>query len=118
MSGVLTGAFGFHTGLDDPPAWWRVQLGAPSRLYELRLYNRVDNATCAARFSLFAIDVAVNAQAPFQTVFKRDGLLAPEMDNPIKITFDEPPVAAIVRIRLLEPQLLHLDEVEVFGTPP
>jgi len=43
--GVKDGKYGFHPWLDKDP-WWQVDLGAPTDIASVVVYNRLDYAPC------------------------------------------------------------------------
>lgn len=118
VSGVLTGAYSFHTS-DDDGAWWAVDLGESCEIVEVRIYNRTDNDHVAERFSRFAIAVSPQTNDTFTTVFVRNDQSLPSLAGvPFSWSPPEPLHGRCVRIALLGRNFLHLDQVEIFGRRP
>ncbi len=115
LSGRLTGHYQFHTELDES-AWWQVTLPAPQLIAEIRIFNRIDDEGCARRLRRFVIEgrhtdggwVELYRHLSDAPVGGIDG--APFIHNPVA-----PLRLSVMRIRLLEPGLLHLDQVEAYG---
>ncbi len=116
VSGVVNGGKQFHTDHDDGP-WWRVDLGAPHRLHEVRLFNamgeNVDRANhVVIELSVDGAEWTLGLQRQDQHAFGgADG-------RPLRWLPTAPPIARHVRLSLprgagREP--LHLDQVAVFG---
>lgn len=47
--------FAFHTGVENQP-WWEVCLDEGAVVYEVRIFNRIDNMGCSERAFRFRID--------------------------------------------------------------
>lgn len=117
VDGKILGIGKFHTAVEDSP-WWEVDLGDPYEIAEVRIFNRLDNAAIASRASYLAIEIGME-RFDLAEAFKR------ELDEPFGGIDGNPlvfrPSAAIlgrfVRIRLLRPGCLHLDQVQVYGEP-
>lgn len=115
LNGVIDGRGKFHTDLEDTP-WWRVDLGAVHGIREVRLFNRMELPGIAARANRLAIDIGFDPEH-FIEVFRR------ESDEPFGGVDGHPLVFApsipipgrFVRVRLMERNYLHLDQVEVYG---
>ena len=116
VNGVIHGGKQFHTDHEQNP-WWRVDLGAPHRIHEVRVFNalgeNIDRARhIAIELSLDGTNWAVAYRRPDAHSFGgADGRPLRWLPNPI-------PVARHVRLSLPpengdEP--LHLDQVAVFG---
>ena len=112
---MIDGRGKFHTDLEDTP-WWRVDLGAVHGIREVRLFNRMELPGIAARANRLAIDIGFDPEH-FIEVFRR------ESDEPFGGVDGHPLVFApsipipgrFVRVRLMERNYLHLDQVEVYG---
>ncbi len=115
LNGVIDGRGKFHTGLDDVP-WWQVDLGAVHGIGTVKLFNRMDVSGAAERANRLAIDIGFDPERLIE-VFRR------ESEAPFGGADGQPLVFApaipipgrFVRIRLLERNYLHLDQVEVYG---
>jgi hypothetical protein len=114
VNGLVTGTYGFHTGVDDPP-WWMVDLEARYRLAEIWVFNRLDTATTLQHFRVF-----VSADGREWTLLadhSSDGNYGGAWGEPLIITLSGNTVARFFRIELADPGVLHLDQVKIFGTP-
>lgn len=117
LNGVIDGGYKFHTDLEDGP-WWMVDLGEPSGVSEIRIFNRMDQQGVAERASRLAIDVGfevghlveVCRRASPEPFGGADG-------HPLIFRPSIPIPGRFVRIRLLTRNYLHLDQVEVYGKP-
>jgi hypothetical protein len=114
VNGLVTGTFGFHTGVDDPP-WWMVDLEARYRLAEMWIFNRLDSPTTLEHLRIY-----VSADGREWTLLadhKSDGNYGGAWGEPLIITLGGNTVARFFRIELAGPGVLHLDQVKIFGSP-
>jgi hypothetical protein len=112
--GVTNGRWGFHTGEQENP-WWQVDLGEVMPLAQVRVWNRADNDSVAARASRFQIHLSDDGTA-WRQVYQHDGTVfygyhMPDR-SPLAVKLTNA-AARFVRIRLPGKAFLHLDEVEV-----
>lgn len=117
LNGVKDGHAKFHTAFEDAP-WWRVDLGEPAGISEIRVYNRMDVPGVMERASRLAVDVGFSPDHLIE-VYRReaDEPFGGVDGNPLVFKPSIPIPGRFVRIRLLEPNYLHLDQVEVYGEP-
>ncbi|MBN8458003.1 MAG: discoidin domain-containing protein [Verrucomicrobia bacterium] len=110
--GVKDGTWGFHTADSDNP-WWQVDLGAPTDIDRIVIWNR-GGEVAARAYGLRVLvsgdnkewkEVYANGGKPFGGVGA-----APPLDARIA-----PVAARFVRITLPGRTYLHFDEVEIFG---
>jgi hypothetical protein len=115
LNGVIDGRGKFHTDLEDAP-WWRVDLGVVHGIREVRLFNRMDQPAVAERANRIAIDIGFDP-GHFIEVFRResDEPFGGVDGNPLVFAPSIPIPGRFVRVRLLERNYLHLDQVEVHG---
>ncbi len=115
LNGVIDGRAKFHTDLEDAP-WWRVDLGVVHGIREVRLFNRMDQPAVAERANRIAIDIGFDPEH-FIEVFRResDEPFGGVDGNPLVFAPSIPIPGRFVRVRLLERNYLHLDQVEVYG---
>lgn len=111
ISGRLTGAYQCHTRTEHHP-WWQVELPALSRVYEVRVFNRLDHPVAQARLSRFRLSASADG-ASWSDLHDHDGP-APGSE-PFRWQAAGTTPARFVRITLLGDDFLHLDQVEVFG---
>lgn len=114
VDGFRDGQWGFHTALDPQP-WWQVDLGQPTALDRVVVYNRCDGGagSRAAHLELLISD-DTNV---WTTVYRHDGTtFGGQPDGrPLVVKMDAR-VARYVRLQLPEQGFLHLDEVEIYPT--
>lgn len=118
INGVKTGRFGFHTGFERNP-WWAVDLGGPTAVDAIVLYNRLD--ACAERVAYLIVSVSDDGKT-WTRVHENQG--RPPFGG-IEAFAGAPPLVLKlggrtlrhVRIETPETTALHLDEVEIYGRP-
>jgi hypothetical protein len=112
VDGIKNGYFGFHTNYEPNP-WWQVDLQQISSLSEIRVYNRLDEAGRAATIQV----LLSNDKTNWQTVYRHNGTTFGGTDGrPLAVNLNGAQ-ARYVRLQLAATNYLHLDEVEVYGTP-
>ncbi len=112
VDGVRTGGFGFHTAFEESP-WWMVDLGSEQPVDEIVVYNRLDSG-CKSRSDRLEVSVSGDG-ANWQPLYRHEGAAFGGIDGePLRITLDRA-VARFVKMALLEPGFLHLDQVEVYS---
>ena len=119
VNGCPTGGFQFHTAEEARP-WWQVDLGAPARVREIRLFNRLDSPAMAARLRDFAIETSGDGTHWMIVHVARptDPPVGGIDGAPLCLRFPAPVPARFVRIVLRGGGVLHLDQVEVYGDAP
>jgi hypothetical protein len=114
VDGKPDGGFKFHTAMELDP-WWRVDLGRPSEISEIRVFNRVDDKVMGR---IRKLTIAVSND----DVFWRD--VARKTDDSVVGGIDGAPfvwrtrgkvIARYVRVLVPGRGVLHLDQVEVYG---
>ncbi|MBU1664955.1 MAG: discoidin domain-containing protein, partial [Gammaproteobacteria bacterium] len=112
VDGVINGGYGFHTNKEANP-WWQVDLGAPYRVTEVRIYNRLDSNKERAR--TVQLMLSDDGQS-WRTVYRHNGSIFGGKDGkPLIVDLNGDP-ARHVRLQLNETTWFHLDEVEVIGS--
>ena len=109
--GLKTGSYGFHTSLDADP-WWQVDLGQPTPLDQILVYNRCDGSQDRAwRLRILLSD---DGQA-WRQVYQHDGtpFLGVTDNRPLSVKLHRAK-GRYVRIQLPGKTYLHLDEVEIY----
>ncbi len=116
VDGAKTGMWGFHTE-NEPDPWWQVDLGKPTPIDRIVLYNRCDS--CQSRIARLIVLFSLDGH-DFKQAFQNDGTVfggQPD-EKPLVVKLDG---AQTRFIRLLQPgkNWFHLDEVEVYspGSP-
>jgi len=71
VNGVITGMAQCHTTPETRP-WWMVDLGAQHLIYEIRLFNRVDQPGLRDRLGAFRIEISDGA-GPWVLIHEHDG---------------------------------------------
>jgi hypothetical protein len=109
--GVKDGRWGFHTALEAQP-WWQIDLGSPTTLDRVVLYNRCD--TTGSRNTRIMILVSEDARA-FRQVYQHNGTTFHGFTDgkPLAVTLKYVK-ARYLRLQLPGMSYFHLDEVEVY----
>jgi hypothetical protein len=109
VNGRIDGQAKFYTACEDEP-WWQVDLGKMADIEKIRIFN-VTTET-AGRFKDFAVSVSIDGESWADIVVKRDGAAVA-----VPYVWEGPGKAwgRFVRITLLGRDVLHLDQVEVYG---
>ena len=112
VSGILMTPYAFHTGLEPDP-WWRVDLGAPCEIHEVRLFNRVDmSAEHSRNFRILLSDDAEH----WQEVHRRESEQPFGLDGkPYRWLCVSSVSARHVKVQIIGTTYMHLSQVEVFG---
>ncbi|GBR49731.1 fucolectin tachylectin-4 pentraxin-1 [Acetobacter pomorum DSM 11825] len=112
--GLINGGYGFHTDFEDNP-WWQVDLGQMCAVHEVVLYNRLDQKECCVQLNILVSE----AGTYWQTVFaKQDEAFFGGADSePLQVMLPTPVMARFVRVQAVGHTVLHLDQVEVMGSP-
>lgn len=115
LSGRITGGAQIHTELEAGP-WWSVDLGATHLIYDIRVFNRVDEPSLRARLGAFHIEVA-NAAGDWTTIYENDGstLIGGADGDPLIIRPRTPLTMSRMRIVAHASTYLHLDQVQLHG---
>ena len=117
VTGRPTGGCAFHTDDEDRP-WWSVDLGAPSEIVLVRIFNRFDHEAIAVRFSEFDLQLSDDGQDWHTVHAVRGQRVWGGIDgDPFTFRPDPPLTARHVRIILAGRGFLHLDQVEIYGDP-
>jgi len=113
LDGVIDGKWGFHTENEDDP-WWQVDLGKPTLLDHIVLYNRCDE--CGGRNSRILVLASDDAKT-FTKLYQHDGtpFFGHSDSNPLSVKLDGA-TSRYLRLTLEGKSYFHLDEVEVFST--
>ncbi len=111
VDGAKTGSWGFHTENEQDP-WWQVDLGEPTPLGRMLLFNRCDLAERAARVVVLLSDDGKQ----FRRVYQHDGTVFYGQTDKKPATIDLAGQKARY-LRLMQPgkNWFHLDEVEIYG---
>lgn len=117
VTGEINGFYNFHTNFEPNP-WWRVDLQAPHRIGEVRIYNYLSDPGISGRSSRFWLEISLDDQH-WGVVYERtdDTPFGGADGHPFIWRPSAETVARYVRISLRGKQWLHLDQVEVFGDP-
>jgi hypothetical protein len=110
-NGLITGDQGFHTDREDGP-WWQVDLGRPTAIDQVWLFNRQVEAGRLRHFSIHGSVDATDWTILFQ---KTDTKVFGENFEPYIARIGDAPEVRFVRIRLDGVDWLHFDECMVFA---
>ena len=114
VNGVKNGKHSFHRKKEVNP-WWQVDLKEICLLTEIRVYNQVDN--CSDRARTLIILLSLDAKNWEQVYLNNQNYIFGGIDSRPLIVQINQKKARYVRLQLNEENCLHLDEVEVYGTP-
>ncbi len=114
-NGRRTGRYGFHTTHEAQP-WWMVDLLDSYDIAEIRVYNRIDSPGVAKRSQALDVLCSRDGEA-WETVFANPDELFGLDGRPLAVTLATTGPYRFVMLRLRMAGILHLDEVEVYGTP-
>jgi len=117
-NGRKTGLFGFHTERQENP-WWVIDLRVPYRLSGMRIYNRCDAPALAARARRLRIETSLDSQNWTVLFASENGIDFGGIKDQSPLELKTPPtaVARYCKFSLDDTNFLHLDEVEIYGTP-
>jgi len=112
VDGVKTGAWGFHTENENDP-WWQVDLGEPTVLQHMLLFNRCDG--CAPRAARLKVLLSDDGKS-FRQAYQHDGTTFYGQTDKKPLVVQLGGVKARY-VRLLQPgkNWFHLDEVEIYS---
>ena len=115
VSGVVTGRPSFHTDAQDGP-WWQVDLGETESIGEIRLYNRADDRSVAARANQLVL-LRSDDSDTWQEVYRRiaDIPFGGADGNPLIVRTPGPVLLRYLRVMLLGRTYLALDQVELYA---
>jgi hypothetical protein len=115
VNGRVDGRRKFHTALEDNP-WWQVDLGGFETIHEIRIYNTTEDT--AFRFKNFSLSVSIEGEFWIEIARKEDNaVVGGIIGGPYVWNGPGTAWARFVRITLLGRDYLHLDQVEVYGSP-
>ena len=111
FDGIKNGKWGFHTENEDNP-WWQIDLGEPTSLNRLILYNRTE---LAERNSRIIVLLSNNAK-DFKQAYQHDGttFFGHNDKKPLVVRLDGTK-ARYIRLQLSGRSYFHLDEVEIYS---
>jgi hypothetical protein len=111
VDGVRNGQWGFHTEVELNP-WWQVDLGQPTALNWMALYNRCDST--ASRNSRIMVLVSDDGKT-FKQAYQHDGQTFYGFSDgkPLGIPL-KGVTARYVRLQLPGKSYFHLDEVMIY----
>ncbi len=115
VNGVINGQYKFHTDLEDYP-WWMVDLEEICGLHEIKIYNRLDDPDLLQRASHLKIEVGLTGDQLVEFYRKDNDTVFGGVDGtPLVWAPSIPVIGRFVKITLLRPNYLHLDQVEIYG---
>jgi hypothetical protein len=115
ISGVISGADGFHTN-HEPMPWWMTDLGETRRINEVRVFNSLKNPGMASRAYPLVIETSIDGSV-WQRLFFNEG------NSPFGGADGHPLIvragreARYVKLSLTTADYFHLDEIEIYGQP-
>jgi Glycosyl transferase family 2/F5/8 type C domain len=113
-NGRRTGRYGFHTNHEAKP-WWMVDLLASYDISEIHIYNRMDSAGLSARARALDVLCSLDGET-WETIFENPDDVFGLDGRPLALSLLTGGPYRFVMLRLRTAGILHLDEVEVYGT--
>ncbi len=118
--GIKNGRWGFHTASGESEPWWQVDLGRPTRLDRVVIYNRTDGGTAprTANIRVLVSQSDGKEAGDFRQVYQHDGkpYLGVNEKKPLVVSFGDRDVTArFVRLHVPGKCSFALDEVEVYA---
>jgi hypothetical protein len=111
VDGVKDGKWGFHTEYEDNP-WWQVDLGRPTEIGRLVLYNRCELAERNSRIIAWVSDDTKT----LRQVYRHNGsVFYGHTDGKPLVVELKGVKARYVRLGLAGKSYFHLDEVEIYA---
>ena len=112
VDGVKDGKWGFHTDFENNP-WWQVDLGRPTKLDHVVVYNRCD--ALSERNSRLLVLLSTDGRQ-FRQVYQHNGTVFYGATDGKPLTVKLGGVEArFLRLALEGTTYLHLDEVEAYA---
>ena len=117
VDGIITGKFQFHTAEEMDP-WWSVDLGETVLVAKIKIFNRSESESLAARLLPFSVMLSQDGET-WSTGHTR-APAPPRGAQTGSLSRSNCPRWYQGRILGAENGygFLHLDQVEVFGSPP
>ncbi len=118
VDGVKNGKYAFHTD-KEPNPWWQVDLGSPTEIARIVVYNRLDYQPGLHNADNLRILVSHNGKQ-WKEVYDNQGKHFGGVSGgrPLEVKFPESErKSQFVRLQIpsKNPIWFHLDEVEVYG---
>jgi hypothetical protein len=114
VNGRPDGRAKFHTAIERDP-WWQVDLGAATRIAEIRIFNTMD-PKLRDQFRRFRIEIGFDHASWVDVFTTETDLDVGGIDgNPFIWRPELSAWGRFVRITALGETALHLDQVEVYG---
>ncbi len=115
LDGHIDSLYNFHTDIEDEP-WWKVDLQDVFRISEIRIFNRMD---FPERATSLTIEVGIQADQLHEVYRRESEMPFGGIDgNPLAVVPNTPVDGRYVRIKLLNRNFLHFDQVEIYHKPP
>lgn len=113
-NGTIGAGCSFHT--DHGQSWLQIDLVGHFDIKEIRIYNRIDHSEHLKRASNLNLWVSDDGKS-FRHIYRKDdGVPFGGIDgNPLRWIARSSVIARYVRVSPLEPDHLHLNQVEVYG---
>ena len=118
VDGIKDGKYAFHTG-QEPFPWWQVDLGQPTPIQKIVIYNRLDYAPGLHNADNLLVYKSDDGKK-WDLIFENPGKYFGGIGNvgPLVIEFENGKVKTrFVRLKIKNPKpvFFHLDEVEIYG---
>ena len=111
FDGIINGEWGFHTENENNP-WWQIDLGEPTSIGRIVLYNRCKLAERNSRIIVLLCDDGKS----FKQAYQHDGTTFYGFTDkkPLTIKLNDAK-ARYVRLQLPSKSYFHLDEVQIYS---
>jgi hypothetical protein len=118
VDGIVSETYRFRTDEEDQP-WWQVDLGAIAHIGGVIVYNVVEPLELVQRAVPIAILLSSDGTA-WRMAYRgyRDEIFGGADGKPLRWQPENPVQARYVRIQATRRTVLHLSQVEVFGSLP
>ncbi len=118
VDGIVTGKFQFHTAEEMDP-WWSVDIGGTALVAKIKIFNRSESESLAARLLPFSVMLSLDGKT-WSTVHTQRAGPAPGGADGKPLVIELSPLVPGRQIKVQKHGygFLHLDQVEVFGSPP
>jgi hypothetical protein len=115
VNGIVTGTFQFHTS-EELNAWWCVDLVEINEVASVKIFNRSEAESLAARLLPFSVLISIDGMSWVEVYWQADGPPPGTGDDkPLVIELSSPAPARFVKVQKQGHGYLHLDQVEVYS---
>ncbi|MBK3401011.1 MULTISPECIES: glycosyltransferase family 2 protein [Methylobacterium] len=115
LHGEPSGGYSFHTDLEENP-WWLLDLNDKYKVLEIRIFNRVDDLSAAARARALEVEISTNGKN-YSIIYQaeQNHIIGGVDGYPLRLLFEGGENIRFIRINLREKNVLHLDKVKIYA---